>query len=529
MIPCIQDRGHSFMGITAYLMHDKDAKTSERVAWTQTGNMRTSDIGKAAKVMAWTDAHREGIRAGYRAERDVKPSAAGRKASAGNVLHQCLAWALGEKPSEDHQRETVQDYLKAQGLDRHQYYAVAHNDTEHIHVHIVSNLVHPETGNIHELSFAKRNAQKWALGYERKHGLHCQIREENAARHAQGKSTKYRDEKQDYATRVTRAYHASDSGRAFVQSLKEEGLTLCAARRGGGFVIVDERGGIQKLARQLDIDEKGKAKTAAINKKLGDLDRAKLADADALAAQRKAAFEHQSQEREAEKEAHLTQAKQEKPALVARKPKLPPEPVYKRVDRDRDRAQEDSKRRTEIENSKAYYDVDAHRAKLKEAERMVADCSDWLSRLLGDTCRAEDHARAMRLNLEDAIEKQQQAIDAINRKYHHGPEPEPPRKDAKPEAPRQQAKPELREDFSRTQTASQPLPDLGKMRAADEIQRAVKKQGWQDPGADDPFSGLKPEFQGKAREAYRQAKAAELKGKKEQESLRQKGPRLDRD
>ena len=76
---------------------------------------------------------------------------------------------------------------------------------------------------------------------------------------------------------------------------------------------------------------------------------------------------------------------------------------------------------------------------------------------------------------------------------------------------------------------SRPLPELGKMRSQEEIQEAVKKQGWQEEQKD-IFSGLKPEFQERAREAYRQAKEAEIKrNEKQQESIGQKrGPRLER-
>jgi hypothetical protein len=292
MIPRIQRRGHSFKGVTAYLMHDKGAETTERVSWTETVNLRTDDIEKAAKIMAWTDMHRDDIRAA------CGGSAVGAKSKAGNVYHCSLSWAAGESPSAAHQRDIVRDYLEHQGLAGHQYYAVGHSDTGHAHVHIVVNLVQHETGKIHELSFDKRKAQSWALAYEKEHGLHCQLREDNAAKAKEGQPSKYRTKKQDYAPAVTRAYRAADNGKAFVHALKKEGLTLCAARRGAGFVIVDKKGDIQKLARQLELDEKGKAKTAAINTKLADIDRSSLPDADRLAAQCRAALSQEPQKKD---------------------------------------------------------------------------------------------------------------------------------------------------------------------------------------------------------------------------------------
>ena len=387
MIPRIQRRGYSFKGITAYLMHDKGALTSERVAWTATGNLRTNDIFKAATIMAFTDMRRE----------EMRSNSVGARSKAGNVYHTSLSWAAGEKPRKEHQRETVQAYLKHQGLDKHQYYMVGHRDTDHAHVHIVVNLVNPRTGKIHELAFDKRKAQKWALEYECRHGLHCQVREQNEKKRKVGKSTKYREQKQDYSTLVTHAYHASDSGKAFVHALGEKNLFLCAARRGSGFVIVDARGDIQKLARQLDIEEKGRAKTAAINRKLADLDHSALPDADELSVK-------------------LRQQEH----MVAKKPALP---LYKRVDRDREREM-NSKRRVEIDEVKAYYRLDAHRLEVKKANALFAAKQGFFARLFGQQRKAREGMVAARLCYEDTKRKQQQAIDAINKRYHYrAPEP----------------------------------------------------------------------------------------------------------
>ncbi len=44
MIPRIADRGHSFKGAGLYYLHDKKAKTKERVAWTHTHNVGTNDL-----------------------------------------------------------------------------------------------------------------------------------------------------------------------------------------------------------------------------------------------------------------------------------------------------------------------------------------------------------------------------------------------------------------------------------------------------------------------------------------------------
>lgn len=278
MIPKINGRGTSFKGVIAYLSHDKgELETSERMSWYETGNMHTDDPEKAAKIMAWTDMNREQIRA------DNDGSPAGRKASAGNVWHFSLAWALGENPGEDHQRDTMQGFLEKHELSDHEYILFGHNDTAHIHAHGVVNLVHPETGLVKDIGLDKRRSQQWALDYEREHGIHCQRRVDNALKREHGEPVKYRDTKQDYADKITRAYYASDNGKAFIHALKEEGLELGKARRGDrNYVIVDDRGDIQKLSRQLQIEEKGKLKTQAIQALLSDIDFERIKDADTL-------------------------------------------------------------------------------------------------------------------------------------------------------------------------------------------------------------------------------------------------------
>lgn len=277
MIPKVNGRGHSFKGVVAYLMHDKEADTSERVAWHEVGNMPTDDPVKAAKIMAWTDCN------ALLLKQEAGGSRAGRQTEAGAVYHYSLSWAHGEAPDKEHQRAQILATLERLGLSEHQYIAVSHSDTEHTHVHIVANLTDHETGKRHDVGLDHPELQAWALEYERAHGIHCEQREINAALREQGEPIKYRDQKQDYSADVTRAYLASDSGKAFIHALAEHGLQLAAARRGNGFLVIDERGEIHKLARQLDIEETGKAKTAAINGLLADIDRDTLPDADRLA------------------------------------------------------------------------------------------------------------------------------------------------------------------------------------------------------------------------------------------------------
>jgi MobA/VirD2-like, nuclease domain len=294
MIPVINTRGHSFKGVTAYLAHDKEAHTTERVAWSMTGNMHTNDLEKAAKIMAFTDINANKLK------REFGGSVAGRKAKAGGVYHYSLSWSPEENPNAKHQRDEALKTLQRLGLSEHQYYMVAHGDTDHKHVHIVANLTHPETGKRVTPSFDKRELSNYALEYEREHGLKCQKREENAQKRDAGGNLKHQEQKRDYSAEVTLAFQQSDNGKSFIHALEEKGLYLAKARRGNAYVIVDQRGDIQKLSRQLELDQRGKLKTKAIEAKFSDLDRDSIADGEALARQLREQQQRSKEERDKE-------------------------------------------------------------------------------------------------------------------------------------------------------------------------------------------------------------------------------------
>lgn len=65
----------------------------------------------------------------------------------------------------------VQEILCCVGYQEHQYVAVRHSATEHEHLHLAVNKVHPETFRIHDPSFDKRRLYSLARELEDKYGL----------------------------------------------------------------------------------------------------------------------------------------------------------------------------------------------------------------------------------------------------------------------------------------------------------------------------------------------------------------------
>lgn len=192
MIVRIGRRGTSFKGASLYYLHDKRQPgevvrlTSERVAWTESVNLANSDPEHAWREMWRTAADQKALKR----EAGLRTSGNAVRAP---VLPIVLSWEKSDKPSPEHQREAAHALLERMGWDKHQALLVAHNDTEHQHVHILLNRVNPENGLALTESFSHRHAQAWALRYQREHGQHwCPQREINAQARAKGERTEDR-------------------------------------------------------------------------------------------------------------------------------------------------------------------------------------------------------------------------------------------------------------------------------------------------------------------------------------------------
>lgn len=183
MVPVINpsgSAGHSFKGLHAYLSHDKEQTTSERLEWMETRNIATNDPAQAWKIMAAT----------ARAQNDIKRGAGVRTGKApkdGAVMHVVLSFADGEPMSREAIAEAADEFLSQLGVDpakmrsknkpsrrqfaeEHQTVMYAHTDTENTHVHLMINRIHPETGIVLPSNNDQLKAQKWALEYSKRHG-----------------------------------------------------------------------------------------------------------------------------------------------------------------------------------------------------------------------------------------------------------------------------------------------------------------------------------------------------------------------
>ena len=171
MIPRLHKRGQSFKGACSYILHDAQKTSRDRVLWSETLNL-VSQADDAWFEMYATARDQALLKQQHgqdaRGRKNTKP-----------VLHLSLSWALSEQPTPEHMRETARAALNAMRLSEHQALIAAHGDKQHLHLHIVVNSIHPVSGMTAPLKYTKERLSRWAEGYEREHGIHCEQRIEN--------------------------------------------------------------------------------------------------------------------------------------------------------------------------------------------------------------------------------------------------------------------------------------------------------------------------------------------------------------
>lgn len=243
MIPREARRGSSFVGCGKYYLHDKAANTSERVEFTHTVNVPTNDPQKAMKWMAWTAINAEELK------RESGGSLSGRSCKK-PVYTFSLSWHPEQDPKKWNMIGAGRQALIALGLAEHETVMVSHNDCSYKHLHVIVNLVHPETGKANSVSFSRKRLSAWAEQYEQTQGkIYCDQRVANNAKRAEGEFVKYEEPSHDLKTRISKLYAAAETGKAFHDALEAEGFRLAQGKR---IVLIDPNGKIHSLSRQID-------------------------------------------------------------------------------------------------------------------------------------------------------------------------------------------------------------------------------------------------------------------------------------
>lgn len=220
MIAKLHKKGQSFAGAAAYLLHDKDAKTNERVAWTKTRNLATDNPQSAWKVMAATAMDQA------RLKREAGIKNTGRKSKA-HVLHLTLSWHPDESVTRAEMLRAADGALQALGASEHQALFVAHSDEPQAHLHLLLNRVSWRDGRLLSSSKEKLALSKWAESYERDRGeIRCAQRVANNAARRRKEFTRAAKEKPRHVFELEAANGNEPSAKDIREAQRQKDLAV---------------------------------------------------------------------------------------------------------------------------------------------------------------------------------------------------------------------------------------------------------------------------------------------------------------
>jgi hypothetical protein len=152
-------RGTSFKGALLYVLHDPGADTANRVGFVELRNLATDNADRAWREMMTLCEAADDLK------RQAGIKATGRKLEK-PVYAFSLNWHQDDHPTPEHMRETALSALQTLGMENLQAVIVEHTDTAHRHVHIIVNLVDPDTGKAVSVSNDEHKLDRWADDYE---------------------------------------------------------------------------------------------------------------------------------------------------------------------------------------------------------------------------------------------------------------------------------------------------------------------------------------------------------------------------
>lgn len=280
-----KDGKSSFKALTGYLLYERDSASDEV---SMRGDYLMSDNVISLETVV--------LEMGAVAAENPRCKDA--------VYHYILAWQEGENPTRGMWEEAVKKSLTDLGFAQHQYLAVAHNDTDAFHAHVVVNRVHPERYHAHYPKFSKLTLDKSireieaAQGWKESRGLYQWDSERlQAVKTSQELLAKWREEREFIAATGKAAkmeiYANTESLETYCQgqpakdinrllkkdtatwselheTLKKHGLAIHAGEKGGYTVSALEGSVHVKASKVFRATFAGAQNRALLAKKLGD-------------------------------------------------------------------------------------------------------------------------------------------------------------------------------------------------------------------------------------------------------------------
>ena len=148
--PKRKDGGSSFATLDRYIKEEVNLETGEVLS---RGEVMTSDAILSPETAA----------------AEMKAVATQNTRCKDPVMHVVLSWDKSDHPAPEQWKQSVNYVMKSLGMKDHQYTAVAHDDTENYHVHVMANKIHPETYRSHTPAWMHKTLDKALRELEHKH------------------------------------------------------------------------------------------------------------------------------------------------------------------------------------------------------------------------------------------------------------------------------------------------------------------------------------------------------------------------
>lgn len=227
MVPKLHKKAYSFRGVARYVLGERDAPSSERVAWTEAINLSTRSPDMAWRVMAATAMDQS------RLKREAGIPNTGRKSKL-CVQHFTLSWHPEEADglTKAEMIRAARAMLRVMKADKHQALLVAHDDQPQPHVHVLLNRVNPDDGRLLSSSFEKLKASRWAQQYEDERGkIYCEERVLNNEARDRGEYTRGEKDDPRHLHEALEAANDNDARQRLVEEHRRKSLQLKASAR----------------------------------------------------------------------------------------------------------------------------------------------------------------------------------------------------------------------------------------------------------------------------------------------------------
>jgi hypothetical protein len=133
------------------------AHDGAKVSGVRVTNCGTDDAALATAAVLVTQARYE--------------SRPGRKSAASRSYHLVISFPPGERPGADVLRAVEDRLVESIGYGEHQRISAVHNDTDHLHIHVAINKVHPRTLRNVEPYYDKARLMETCAALELRYGL----------------------------------------------------------------------------------------------------------------------------------------------------------------------------------------------------------------------------------------------------------------------------------------------------------------------------------------------------------------------